>query len=161
MSRNSLTVFYGPKQVTDNHTLNAIADAIDNRKDYRVTNSSMGGDTLVGTEKFAMVYYRLDARNSPVIRGRVAAEGDTLKFGTDISKIEYAPPATTITNSGVYFTAYRKFISNSPFTVNNNSMGGDINPGVPKHGTFTYYKNGGRVVSERANEGHNIDWNSI
>ncbi|MCJ1237007.1 hypothetical protein MMC14_004991 [Varicellaria rhodocarpa] len=51
MSRSNLTVFYGPKQVTDDGIFDTIADAIDQHKDFPVSNKSMGGDTAPGTLK--------------------------------------------------------------------------------------------------------------
>src|SRR5947209_6119599 len=99
MSRSTLKVFYGPKQVTDSNTLDKIAHAIDSHKNYTVSNESMGGDPAVGTYKYAAVYYCLSAHDSP-LRGRVAGEGQLLDFGTDIESLSYG--GVPISNPGVY-----------------------------------------------------------
>ncbi|KAH0566008.1 hypothetical protein GP486_000599 [Trichoglossum hirsutum] len=155
MSRSTLTVFYGPKQVTDGAVLDHIAQAIDGHKDYVVSNQSMGGDTQPGTYKYATVYYSLNPAQGP-IRSRVAGEGKPLTFGTDIASIIYGPKI--ITDPAVYIAAYNAFVGNNPYPVSNQSMGGDPQYGTVKYGQALYYRNGQTVVQESAKEGTKFEW---
>ncbi|KAI9859495.1 MAG: hypothetical protein M1813_006637 [Trichoglossum hirsutum] len=155
MSRSTLTVFYGTKQVTDGGVLDRIAQAIDGHKDFTVTNQSMGGDPTVGTYKYAAVYYALSPNDNPV-RGRVAGEGKQLSFGTDIESIIYGPKL--ISSPAVYVSAYNAFMGNSPYPVNNQSMGGDPQVGTVKFGQAFYYRNEQSVIQESAKEGTQFEW---
>jgi hypothetical protein len=157
MSRSSLIVFYGPRQVTDGGVLDKIAEAIDQHKNYPVSNQSMGGDPAVGTFKYAAVYYSLRPQNSP-LRGRSAGEGQSLSFGTDIDSITYG--GVTISNPSVYVPAYNNFLSKSPFPVNNNSMGGDPRPGTHKTATAIYYRDEQSAVEEARSEGDSFKWDA-
>jgi hypothetical protein len=157
MSRNTLTVFYGPKQITDDEILDTIAQAIDQHKNYTVSNGSMGGDTAPGTYKYAAAYYSLAPTGSP-LRGRTAGEGQFLNFGTDIQTILYG--GTLISNPNVYNSAYNAFISNTPFPVNNESMGGDPRVGTVKTGDTFYYKNEQITVEEDVREGGSFVWDA-
>ena len=157
MSRSTLTVFYGPKPITDGNVLNRLAEAIDGHKDFVVSNQSMGGDPAVGTYKTAMVYYSLAASGSP-LRGRVAGEGQSLGFGTDIAQLVYRPKI--VADGGVYAGAYDAFRNKRPFPVTNGSMGGDPQVGTVKWGQAFYYTDGGMVVEESRREGEHFEWDA-
>jgi len=155
MSRSNLAVFYGPSWVADERVLNAIATAIDRRQDFLVSNGSMGGDPAVGIFKHAIVLHRL--HGSP-LRARVAGEGQSLPFGTDIQLITYG--GAIVNDPTIYESAYRALISNSPFPINNNSMGGDTLPGTLKTATVTYYRNQQQPVTETRSEGDSFRWSA-
>jgi hypothetical protein len=157
MSRSTITLFYGPRQVTDAGVLDKIANAIDHHKNYPVSNESMGGDSAVGTYKYATVYYRLNPHNSP-LRGRTAGEGQSLPFGTDIESITYG--SQTISTPSVYIAAYNAFLVKAAFPINNNSMGGDPNPGTVKTATALYYRDEQSVVEEARTEGDAFKWDA-
>jgi len=159
MSRSTLIVFYGPKQITDGSVLDKIAAAIDSHKDYPVSNSTMGGDTQVGTVKNAIAVYRLAESNS-ALRGRIASEGQSLPFGTDIQYLEYGGKTISTDDSPVYSNAYANFLNNTPFPVNNGSMGGDPLIGTLKSATAIYYRNGQTAVQESRTEGQQILWHT-
>ena len=157
MSRNTITLFYGPKQVTDAAVLNKIASAIDHHQDFTVDNEALGGDPAVGTRKFAVIYYRLQEQNSP-LRGRSAAEGEKLTFGTDIELITYG--GKQIADPLVYNGCYTAFTQNHTYHIDNNSMGGDPAVGTVKTATAIYYKNGGTPVQESRKENEDFKWDA-
>ena len=121
-----------------------------------VDNPSMGGDPAISTHKFSMAYYRL-GNDSPCLRQRLAAEGQYLKFGTDIQKVIYGNKV--ITDSTVYGNAYWAFAANQPFTVNNDSMRGDPSRGLVKAATVIYYRDG-QQKTEIVMEGGAFKWNA-
>lgn len=164
MSRSTLTVFYGPKEVTDGAVLTEIAKAIDNHKDYVFSNQSMGGDPQVGTYKYAMVSYALQPRGSP-IRSRIAGEGGSLSFGTDIQSITYGSAvidgsaisgSDRVTDRTIYRRVYKAFISNTPYPVNDFTMGGHVEGNAK--GEVYYYRNEQPVVREIVDEGGYFTW---
>jgi hypothetical protein len=154
MSRNTISLFYGPRQVTTGAVLDAVAKAIDNRQDFKANNEAMGGDTLVGVPKIAMIYYAL-AENPKIFRARSAKEGGVFSFGTDIESITYGNK--TITDQTVYIIAYNAFTNGNAFQITNTSMAGDPQPTVLKTAKIVYWR-GGTKYTENVQEGSFAKW---
>ncbi len=155
--RNSLTVFYGPKQITDGGVLDKITASIEKHEDFLVNNDSMEYDPAPQSLKFAMAYYRL-SDNSPALRQRLAAEHETFKFSTDIQAMTYGNKP--VTDTTVYLAAYNDMLADKPFAANNNTMNGDPLEHTAKYATVTYYRNGQHSVQESVKEGDSFKWNA-
>jgi len=159
-SRGSITLVYGPKVITDDKVLDAIAAAIDNHLDFTISNANLGGDPAVGVEKQALIFYNTGPGTAN--RNRTAPEWDPkggagkLIFSKDIKSVVYGN--TFIADPQLYTRLYKALIGAQSYDISNTSIGVDPLKGTGKTATVVYYNGTGPAIEVFAQEGGKIQF---
>jgi hypothetical protein len=113
----------------------------------------VGGDTVPGLRKTAVIYYRLTEMGA--LRAQSKWEGESFDFTEDVTLISYG--GTTVENKLVNFAITQAMKENKNYKVDNQSMGGDTDPGARKIAVVRYYK-GKQKSKVSAPEGGDLNW---
>ncbi|PPQ74029.1 hypothetical protein CVT24_012625 [Panaeolus cyanescens] len=150
---NNMVVVYGGFLVTSSNAHDTIRNAIDSNKSLRVTNDTLGCDPWPGMTKSCAVFYERDG----LVKARFARENYSLHFEQDVLSIEYGN--RQIHDQNVYLRLLRAIASRTRFTVDNNNLGGDPQPGVVKKCVVRFRDmNDDKIREEKADEGKTIDF---
>ena len=153
---NNMVIVYGGCLITHQDAHNAIRLEINNGKRFTVTNSNLRSDPWPNMTKSCAVFYEQDG----LIKGRFAQEGLSLHVEQDVISIKYGPKQ--IHDQVMYFRLLQAIALRHPFSVSNDNLGGDPQPGVYKTCAVRFRdENGDDIREEKAGEGKVLDFETF
>ncbi|PPQ64851.1 hypothetical protein CVT24_008215 [Panaeolus cyanescens] len=149
----NMVIVYGGFLVTSPDVHNRVRHAIDNAKDFKVTNHDLGVDPWPGMGKSCAAYYEQDG----IVKGKFARENQFLNFAFDVVSIEYGNQR--IRDQKVFFNVLKAVSRRDRFRVDNSSMGCDPQPGVRKKCVVRFRNsNNSNIREDSAQEGKDMDF---